>query len=150
MPSWFGCITNAVRPGYHCRYRASEWQAAIAIFGMGVWTVLWPGAFADGRFAAVDNLIAVPVLTWLLMILGGMRMTALYINGRVPFVGPVIRMLGALAGAALFSQLGYALWLNHLSTEVAASPGIVIYSSLAGSELYSAYRAAGDARRKPV
>lgn len=137
-------------PGFRCRYRASEWTAAIAICGMGIWTLIWPRAFADGRFAAVDNLIAVPTLTWVLMMVGAMRVTALYINGRVPFVGPVLRMLGALAGAALFSQLGYALWLNHLLVpDMSASPGIVIYGSLAGSELYSAYRAAGDARRKP-
>lgn len=138
------------RPGPYCRYRASEWHTAIAIFGMGLWTVVWPRAFADGRFAAVDNLFAATTFTWMLLLLGAGRMAALYINSNLPYGGPILRMLGALAGAALFSQLGFALWLNHLfAPQVSASPGIVIYATLAASELFSAYRAAGDARRKP-
>lgn len=137
-------------PGNRCKYRVSEWQAAICICGMGVWTIFWPGSFADGRFAAVDNLFTVPTLTWIFLILGGVRIAALFINGYMPFVGPIFRMIGAVMGAAIFSQLAFALVLNHSAfPELSASPGIVPYVILATGEIYSAYRAAGDARRKP-
>lgn len=99
-----------------------------------------------GRFAAIDDILSGAALTATFTIVGATRGGALYCNGNCPFYGPVVRMLGALAGAALFSQMGLALWLDHISGSRDASPGVVVYTVLACGELYNAYRAAGDAR----
>lgn len=135
-------------PGRSCRNRALEWSAALIFFGIGLWTIYFPGAFAMGRFAAINDILSGVTLTVTFTTVGVARGIFLYCNGNCPFIGPVVRTLGALAGAALFSQMGLALWLDHIYSSKDASPGIVVYTVLACGELYSGWRAAGDARTK--
>lgn len=136
-------------PQYHCKNRKLEWCLSSTLFTMALWTLLFPGAFSQGRFAPIDNLISTPVLGFILFCCGGMRMVALYTNGQWPFLGSIVRMVGALGGVAVFAQMGLALWVSHLTTGADPSPGIVVYSSLTAWEGVSAYRAAKDARIRP-
>lgn len=123
-----------------------EWWTATILVALGCWTVLFPRAFSDGRFAPITDVIRDAPLTLLLLVVGGARAVSLFYNGNWPTYGPIIRVIGALGGGAIFFQMGLALWLNHYDTGGQPSPGVIVYFVLTGAEAFSAYRAASDAR----
>lgn len=130
----------------HSRNRADEWKLSILFVLLSLWTIIWPGSFANGRFAAIDNIISPPELTLFLGCLGFFRMSALYSNGHYPILGPIVRALCSLGGAFIFVMMAFALWINHKTTGNDASPGIVVYLVLTWVEIASGVRAAGDAK----
>lgn len=130
----------------HARNRADEWKLSILFVLLALWTLVWPGSFANGRFAAIDNIISPPELTLFLGCLGIFRMSALYSNGYYPILSPIVRALCSLGGAFIFVMMAFALWINHKTTGNDASPGIVVYLYLTWLEIASGVRAAGDAK----
>lgn len=135
-------------PGVHCRNRKLEWWPSGIMVALAIWTVIWPGAFAQGRFAAIDNVISPPALTALLAFIGIARILALYCNGRCPLYGPLVRVVGAVLSGSVFTQMALALWVNHLVVGNDPSPGIVVYAGLTLQEVRSAIRAATDAKSR--
>lgn len=77
--------------------------------------------------------------------MGGMRLAALYINGRSPRT-PYARMLCAFFGFLAWGQVAVLVLEGALSTLGVVSPGVAIYGVLSLVELRSLYRASYDAR----
>ena len=76
---------------------------------------------------------------------GGVRLAALYINGRSPRT-PYARMLGAFFGFLSWGQVGFLVYEGTMQTLGVISPGVAVYGVLSAMELRSLYRASYDAR----
>ncbi|MGI3901387.1 MAG: hypothetical protein ACRYGP_22165 [Janthinobacterium lividum] len=76
---------------------------------------------------------------------GGLRLAALYINGRSPRT-PYARMIGAFFGFLGWGQVGFLVYQSTMGTLGVVSPGAAVYGVLSAMELRSLYRASYDAR----
>ncbi len=74
------------------------------------------------------------------------RICALYINGTLPRRTPIIRMIGAIIGACVFSMLAMGLYWPVISFNVATGTGVGTYFVLALFDALSAYRSGADVR----
>lgn len=122
--------------------RIAEWLAALAMIGIGLYLVVWPGAFTRAGlsgFAAIA-----PVGTWIAasLILGALRIFALVLNGHMPHVSAPIRMVGAILGVGLFASVaaGYAL----AQTENGPPLGVIFALAFVAGDLFSSARTAWE------
>ena len=77
--------------------------------------------------------------------IGGLRIAALYINGRSPRT-PYARMIGAFFGFLSWGQVSFLVCEGTMDTLGVVPPGVAVYGILAIVELRSLYRASYDAR----
>ena len=147
--------TAATRPGNrHHRTgkpgvpgcRDNEWLSA-AIMCVWAGILALPGdGLAGPSFSAFHHL-ALTKTFWACAFggIGGLRLGALYINGRSPRT-PYARMIGAFFGFLGWGQVGFLVYEGTMSTLGVVSPGLAIYGIMALAELRSLYRASYDAR----
>lgn len=121
-------------------------MATGALLGVGVEMVIWPNAFAVSKLQFMLDVIGSGTLTVFLLVVGWFRALALFLNGGWPIWGARVRMFAAIGGAAVWLQMGLSLILVQLASHGPPSPSVPLYISLVGAELWSTYRAAGDAR----
>lgn len=133
-------------PGKHCKNRLFEWMATGALLGIGAEMVIWPNAFAVSKLQFMLDVIGSGTLTIFLLVVGWFRALALFLNGGWPIWGARVRMFAAIGGAAVWLQMGMSLILIQLAAHGPPSPSVPLYIALVCAELYSTYRAAGDAR----
>lgn len=133
-------------PGKHCKNRVFEWAMAIALVGLGIHLLIWPGSVAASKFVLVLNILGVSVLTLMALFFGLLRATALYLNGNWPKWGARIRSISAFGGMSIWLQMAYSLIVIQQTNDQDPSPSVWPLLVLAGAELYSSYRAAADAR----
>lgn len=123
------------------RLRLAEWINALVIFLMGMTMWVFPESFNRGPSLA---LFAANADFWTMACLGVgvIRLMALYINGHWGGGTPLIRMLGSIAGAAMFG----AFIGNFIgtSTSTSVSWAIAVYSGMLLGELFSGYFSAID------
>ena len=138
-------ITNAIVE----QGRATEWltSCVLLIFAL---TLAMPGeTFNRVGFTGFREFgITEEMLCLALGIIAGGRLTALYINGRW-HRSPVLRLIGAMFGAVVFSMLAFSFaWpvLRTMGTEtpVALGTGTGTYLVLASFEILAAYRSSAD------
>jgi hypothetical protein len=79
-------------------------------------------------------------------IIGGARLTALWINGHQITRTPYLRMIGALFGAVSWAQIAFLLMDGSMHTTGTPGTGVGTYGLLALADLFSIFRAAHDAR----
>jgi len=127
--------------------RSLEWFFAAAMLSLA-FTLAQPGdtlavspAFAEfERYGLTE-----PKLAGMLGIIGGCRITALYINGRWPKT-PLIRMLASSIGALIWTQIAWIQAVGSLDSAGAISLGPGVFGLFALAEIVCVYRAAFDAR----
>ena len=118
---------------------------AAALFGMGLTLLSSPGAIHASKFHFMLDLISPFVLMFFYFIVGGVRLSALWINSDWPSGSSLMRSAGAIGGAMVWAQMAMSLLISQ-SAASTLPPSIPLYSSLVAAELYSAYRAASDVR----
>lgn len=127
----------------HFPARLPEWWNAFTMLAWGYYVLTRHGSLNFPAFAAFRDMAYGynAELFWgsVTMGVGTVRLTALFVNGsysRTPFV----RLAASAASAFVWMQVVLGLWAFGFP-----APGIVIYSSLVGLDLISAYRASVDA-----
>jgi hypothetical protein len=130
----------------HAQCRDNEWFSA---FVMCAWAVILalPGDALSGPSFSAFHRQGLTEVFWAGVFgsVGGLRLTALYINGRNPKT-PYARMLGAAFGFVAWAYVGTLVYLGTMDQLGVISPGCGVYSVLALAEIRSLYRASYDAR----
>jgi hypothetical protein len=126
--------------------RDTEWLSAVL---MCAWALVLacPGdSFSGPAFLAFHRL-GMTETFWACTFgaTGGLRIAALYINGRSPRT-PYARMVGAFFGFLGWGQVGFLIYQGTMGTLGVVSPGVAVYGVLSAVELRSLYRASYDAR----
>lgn len=128
--------------------RAAEWVTSLVLLTFAV-TLALPGntLLLSPSYRGFLNLgFDEASLVLLFSLLGGARVTALYINGSWRR-SPALRAVGAWFGAATFASLSVTFGWNYFTTPgVALGTGTGTYAVLAFCDLLAAYRSAADAR----
>lgn len=130
----------------HMQDRALEWFSALVMLSWGMVlampgdTMAGPAYAAFHRFGTTEDFWA-----WAFGMMGGIRLVALYINGRWPRT-PVIRMVCATFGAMSWAQVSWMLTEGTYLKSGIATTGTAVYGILALADLFSIFRAAFDAR----
>ena len=126
--------------------RDTEWLSAVI---MCVWAVVLalPGDSLAGPSFSAFHRMEFTETAWACAFggVGGLRLAALYINGRSPRT-PYARMVGAFFGFLSWGQVGFLVYQGTAATLGVVSPGVAVYGILAATELRSLYRASYDAR----
>lgn len=132
----------------HFPARLPEWHMAGLTFLWGVYVALHPGLFVQeatrqvfsGMFQMVADLPYPPSVVWgvACILVGGLRLVALFINGAYSRT-PLIRLMMSFASAFIWTQVVIGL----IKTGV-PNTGLVIYSGLVLLDIMSAYRAGVD------
>jgi hypothetical protein len=126
--------------------RLFEWMTALMMLGIAATIGVSPRTIESGGFHLMQDAgITRDRLGWAFLLIGILRIGALYANGRSPFYGPWCRFAGAFVGALVWLQMGLALvaWSDRAGY---VSIGVPVYAVLALGEFISCYRAANDAR----
>ena len=126
--------------------RDTEWLSSLI---MCVWALVLavPGDSLAGPSFSAFHRLGLTETVWACAFgaTGGLRLAALYINGRSPRT-PYARMLGAFFGFISWGQVGFLVYEGTMATLGVVSPGVAVYGVLAAMELRSLYRASYDAR----
>ena len=126
--------------------RDTEWLSAVLMSAWALVLALPGDSFAGPSFAAFHRLgMAETFWACSFGVTGGLRLAALYINGRSPRT-PYARMLGAFVGFLGWGQVGFLVYQGTMGALGVVSPDAAVYGVLSVVELRSLYRASFDAR----
>lgn len=133
----------------HLPARAAEWALGAILFNWG-WILLLPGQ-TFGR-EAYDLMVAIapePIWGIACLVIGATRLIALVINGT--FADTAYSRFSPHVRTAM-SGLSCFFWLQIVLSFALAPPGtgLAVYPVLLVLDLYSAYRAAGDAKHSDM
>jgi hypothetical protein len=131
----------------HIEGRLFEWAMSFAMVLLALETFAWPRTLEASAFHWLTAAMPASGIGALLLLFGMARCAALITNGRSHVHGPRIRAIGALAGAVMWAQFDLAL-IASFTVKGPPSPGIPFWFTFTFAELYSAYRAASDVRRR--
>lgn len=129
----------------HFYARSLEWFGGLSLLSWGAYVILHPGMFdIQPLFAGLKSMASQE--TWGLMAFscGMIRLVSLYINGRWGLT-PWIRI--ATSFMSIFVWFWVSVGLFKLNV---ANTGLVIYPAFLLADMFSAYRAAGDAYEAEV
>lgn len=135
-----------MRPGAYCSNRVFEWIMTASLLGMGFLMLIWPSTMGASSFRYILQMMSPGMLTFAYLSIGIFRAVALIANGSAPAWGPKVRALGALAGASIWFQMDAALIVWTVQNGLPPSPGMAMFTSVIGGELFSTYRAMRDGR----
>lgn len=135
--------------GKFCKNRRAEWVMAGATVLFGFQTLVWPDSIAQSAFSPILN-VASPELIAFVSLVSSIRLLALYLNGRMPFYGPLVRAVFAGAGFCVMTSMALALCIQTIEVGRPPSPGVPFYLAWAVAEWLSAVRAASDVRFRGV
>lgn len=136
--------------GRFCKNRFVEWTMAMAFLLLGLQTAVWPDSIERSAFALILNVLSPTVIGCISLFAGVARIAALYMNGRLPYYGPMIRAIGAGVGFCVMVSMAFALGLQTINVDRPPSPGVPFYLAWAFAEWLSAVRAASDVRYRSV
>lgn len=129
--------------------RLFEWVTTLIMLGMAVTIIASPETVERGAFRWMLVVGITPlVLGLLFVVIGGVRISALIVNGRSSLWGPRLRCYGAIGGGIIWAWLAIALVMLTNDTGT-LSIGIVNYAGLALGEVVSCARAGSDVRTCP-
>ena len=126
----------------HFEARASEWISAFILMAWGAYVILHPGLFSastDLVWHSHLSLATQEVWGFGAFTAGGIRLTALFINGRWGLT-PLIRVATSFLSVFVWFWVAVGLFRAGI-----ANTGIVVYTGLMLADMYSAFRAASDA-----
>jgi hypothetical protein len=124
------------------RFRRSEWGlACILAFGWGVIPLVVPGnSFDSPSLAWLSNALGETIMALGAIIVGGVRVTTLYVNGRWWRCSQA-RMVTAFLSMLIWVSIFYSIYRSGTS-----SPGLVAYLVFLIMDGHTIYEAARDAR----
>lgn len=125
---------------HYCGNRLFEWVMTIALLGLGFLVIQWPQSVVVSDFRYILHAVGPVHLGIFFIVIGGFRIAALIANGSWRR-GPIVRAVGALAGALVWGQMELALLLLIPIAGTPPSPGVPVYFGLVIGELISVYRA---------
>lgn len=126
----------------HFEARAIEWFNAFILSAWGAYVVLHPGLFTGPTGPTWTGLLKLaPQEVWGLgaFVAGSIRVVALFINGKWGLT-PLIRVVTSFMSVFVWFWISVGLIKAGIP-----NTGIVVYSWLMLADMYSAFRAAGDA-----
>lgn len=132
---------------YYLDGRLFEWTFSLCSLWLAVAIFIWPDIIVISAFRSLTELMESSRIAVLSLVVGIVGMIALSTNGRSFVVGPVVRSICAIVRAFLWAQFAYALYLWGLE-HVAPSLVLGFWTLFAMSEIYLAYRAMIDVRRR--
>lgn len=123
--------------------RATEWLCGTVLFFWGVVLLSVPSAFADGAnyYWTLERLFNQRTWGWACLIMGSVRLVALYINGarrETPFA----RTATAFLSCFFWYQIALGLALSGI-----VNTGLAVYPVLLIFEVYNVLRSSIDARQ---
>lgn len=126
---------------YYVEGRVFEWVMGLSMAAVGLEIIIWPDTIDASAFRELDLVIGKSTLTFLLLLIGWSRCSALMLNGQWMMgvkLGPYIRAACSVSSAIIWMQ--FAIALTELSASHGApSPGIPFWTSFTAGELYAAY-----------
>ncbi|WLJ71243.1 hypothetical protein [Sphingomonas phage Birtae] len=134
--------TMVVRFGTHFSIKLGEWLASLILVSLAVLFFGSPGLFSTspGYFAVMGQFG--PETAWGLafLLIGGIRLAALYVNGRKR-ITPYIRMMLAFIACFVWFQIVMSLFVSGV-------PGLgwAVFPWLLALDMYNVFRSAADAR----
>ena len=127
----------------HFAARALEWFNAIYLTLWGAYVILHPGLFYGPTKAVWTGLINLginqEVWGFCAFVAGSVRVVALFINGRWGLT-PIVRVATSFLSVFVWFMVSVGLYRSGIS-----NPSIILYPGLMFADMYSAFRAAGDA-----
>ena len=135
-------MTMTVRFGQHFAIRLGEWLVSIILVSLAALLFCATQTFAlnPAYFAAMIAMAPQVVWASIFLLFGGVRIIALYINGRKP-VTPYIRMGLAFLSCFVWFQVTLSLFASGV-------PGLgwAVFPWLLALEMYNVFRSSADAR----
>lgn len=123
------------------RARSMEWLLAAGLLGWGLIVVQSPIAFTKPYFLPLARIAPGPVWGAAAILIGLMRLGALFVNGSMPKGTPILRQFGCGFGITIWS----CMLFGALSQEWHA-PGSAIYAMIFAMDTLSLSFAAADGR----
>ena len=123
--------------------RLFEWTFSLGTLWLAVELFIWPSSLAEGAFHHLADFMDPFTVSAYAFIVSFIGIGALIANGRSLITGPMIRSVCAIARAFLWSQFGYALYLDSTYCN-RPSAGLGFWVLFTCAELYTAYRAMTD------
>jgi len=112
---------------------------SMALVGLEI--IIWPNTIDSSAFRDLNMVMSERSLTFLLLLIGWARCSALMLNGQRLMgakLGPYTRAICSIASAVIWVQ--FAMALIELSiAQGYPSPGIPFWSMFTLGELYAAY-----------
>lgn len=138
-------MRQRTRPTTHAD-RGLEWLSAIVMIGWAL-VLMQPGdtIAAGNMHELLRHGLSESDIMLVFGLAGAARVAALFINGRYPRT-PIVRMIGAMAGFLLWTQISLFLLAGTVMADGVMTTGLAVYVPLALADLLSIYRAAFDAR----
>lgn len=131
-----------VRFGAHFAVRLGEWFSGVILASMSVLMFCAVGMFdrSSTYFSGLSAFGSQPVWGSIFAVFGGVRLVALWINGRKP-ITPFIRMTLAFLSCFVWWQLAISLFASGI-------PGLgwALVPWLLALEMYNVFRSSADAR----
>lgn len=132
-----------VRFGSHFNIRLGEWLASAVLLTMAVLFLGAPTMFTQNPeyFAGMVQFGGQPYWAIYFIIIGGIRIVALYINGRKR-ITPYIRMALAFIACFVWYQIVISLFVSGV-------PGLgwAVFPWLLALDMYNVFRSSADARQ---
>ena len=127
----------------HVHPRFMEWYVAIQLLMWGIILLGPSDVYTSGHaFDVLARLISEESLGVIMFVLGSIRVLALIVNGSVPRLTPIVRIVGAFIGCFVWFCISVSFAESGVfSTWIAAWPMAFI------AEFANLYRGARDARR---
>jgi len=133
------------RLSYYIDGRMFEWVMSISMILLSVEIFIWPETLKASAFQWITLVLNTEIVGIVLIGAGIFRCSALVANGSSMVIGPRVRAIGALAGAAIWVQFGMALVKLSIDQNF-PSPGIPFWFMFTLAELRVVYRAVLDVR----
>jgi hypothetical protein len=128
----------------HLDGKLFEWTLNLGAIWLSLAVLVWPQTVRVGAFKHLTDFCSETTLLLYSLIVGVVGSVALLTNGTSLVVGPIVRAVCAVARAALWGEVLYALWLLGVSQGV-PSLGLGFWVLFTTSELYVASRAMTEA-----
>lgn len=136
-----------VRIQHKFRLRLVEWAGACQLILLG-WILIQPDdSFSNSHqfMALADCMNEGSWAIWFLLV-GSIRLAALFINGSIEVVTPWFRAVGAVFGFMSFAVIVYSMLVAKFIFGAPISTGLAMYSVAATCEVAAIYLAFADAR----
>jgi hypothetical protein len=134
--------TMVVRFGTHFSIRLGEWLASFVLLSLAVLFFGAPGLFdtSPAYFATMRQFGSEPAWGLAFLLIGGIRLAALYVNGRKR-ITPYIRMTLAFIACFVWFQIVMSLFVSGV-------PGLgwAVFPWLMALDMFNVFRSSADAR----
>ena len=132
-------MTTWIEMKRHFEVRSLEWFNGLYLFLWGAYVILHPGMMDLIVYRGLTDLAGQEWWGLTAFTIGGIRIGALWVNGRWGLT-PIIRVVTSFLSVFVWFWICVGLYRSGLP-----QTGLVIYPGLVAADMFSAFRAASDA-----